>query len=319
MKNMYNLFKRFITIATTEGGKAAFKAFFNLLTAEYYIHKYLLLRRYYKMFHVDLVRRKIHGNKMCLYVNDTGLSRELLLRGTREEVQTRLMKQLVRPGMVVADIGANIGYYVLIEATIVGETGKVYAMEPVPQNYELLCKNMRENNYDNIVETYSCAISDVCGTRKIAVTKQSNLATILTSEDEMSEYAKKALKLGTERTLDVETITLDKFLEDKGQVDFIRMDVEGHEVEIVRGMLDTLKNSRIGTRLFIEIHPNLFDKPRAKMEEIMQNLIRSGFEMKYLADQKSTKLLDFTPDNLLDIVVSEGSAGIFLEKTHHAV
>ena len=53
--------------------------------------------------------------------------------------------------MVVVDIGSNIGYYTLIAAKILGSSGKVYAFEPEPNNYELLLKNIEVNGYTNIV------------------------------------------------------------------------------------------------------------------------------------------------------------------------
>lgn len=315
MRSIYALGKRFITIIKQEGLSSALRAVCNFFANKYSHLKYRLLVRYYNIFHHGLVLRKIQGNKMYLSVNDRGLSQELLLSDVREPLQTDLVKQLVKPGMTVVDIGANLGYYVLIEAAIVGENGKVYAIEPVPLNYKILKKNVSKNNYESIVETRLCAISDTCGISKMAMTKESNFSTMFLDENEMSEWMKKQLKISTEKIADVETITLDKFLIDKRPVDFIRMDVEGYEGKIIKGMSDTIKNSRRGLKLFMEIHPSVFRDSQAMIAEIIQDLTDLGMEAKFLVNTEGTNLLDFSTDNLLETICSEWAPCIFLERT----
>ena len=69
---------------------------------------------------------------------DRGISREFALYHVHEPIATEFMKGLLREGMVGIDIGANIGYYVLLEKRLVGSEGKVVAVEPAPRNLELL-------------------------------------------------------------------------------------------------------------------------------------------------------------------------------------
>lgn len=314
MRSIYALYKRFITLIKQEGVTAALRAVCNFSANEYFHLKYRWLVGYYNTFHHGLVLRKIQGNKMYLSVNDRGLSRDLLFRNIREPLQTNLVKQLVKPGMTVVDIGANLGYYVLIEASIVGETGKVYAIEPIPLNYEILKKNVYKNNYESIVETHFCAISDTCGVSKIAMTRESNFSTMFLDEHEMSEWMKKQLEISTEKIVDVETLTLDKFLIDKGPVDFIRMDVEGYEGRIIKGMPDTVKNSRSCVRLFMEIHPGIFGDSQAMVAEIIQDLTDLELKVKFIINTEGSELLDFSTDNLLETICSEWAPCIFLEK-----
>lgn len=293
---------------------AALKAVCNFFANKYSHLKHRLLVRYYNIFHHGLILRKIQGNKMYLSVNDRGLSQELLFQDIREPLQTNLLKQLVTPGMTVVDIGANLGYYVLIEASIIGDAGKIYAIEPIPQNYEILKKNVCKNNYENIVETHLAAVSDTCGVSKIAMTKESNFSTMFLNKKEMSEWMEKQVEISTEKILDIETVTLDKFLENKPPVDFIRMDVEGYEGKIIKGMLNTLKNSRKGLKMFIEFHPGIFREPRVMVAEIIQSLVNSGLEIKCIINTAGTEFLDFSPDNILETICSEWAPGVFIEK-----
>jgi FkbM family methyltransferase len=77
-----------------------------------------------------------------------------------------LFKGIVKEGMVVVDIGANIGYYTLIAAKLVGKSGIVYVFEPMPSNYECLCKNIEVNGYTNVVLIQK-AVSNKYGIAKV--------------------------------------------------------------------------------------------------------------------------------------------------------
>ena len=88
--------------------------------------------------------------------------------GVNEKYETELFKKMVQDGMVVVDIGANIGYYTLIAAKLVGNKGIVYAFEPEPSNYELLCQNIAINGYTNVVPIEK-AVSKTSGKTKLYV------------------------------------------------------------------------------------------------------------------------------------------------------
>ena len=89
-----------------------------------------------------LVLKDVLGSKMYLDETDLGLSWDLITDGIREAYLVEIVKKELKKGDIVIDIGANIGYYVLLESKIVGEKGKVYAIEPVPQNVDILRKNL---------------------------------------------------------------------------------------------------------------------------------------------------------------------------------
>src|SRR5437867_3185244 len=92
----------------------------------------------------------VRGHWMHLDPTDSVVSPTLRHFGVFEPFETQLVQQMVRPGDVVLDVGANIGYYTLIFAELVGEQGHVYAFEPDPRNFAFLAKNVHSNRYRNV-------------------------------------------------------------------------------------------------------------------------------------------------------------------------
>ena len=93
----------------------------------------------------------IQGHKMFVHgQHSKGDCDELPFTNSYEKEQTILFRKLVDEGMNVVDIGANIGYYTLLAAELVGEKGKVFAFEPEPSNYDLLLRNVEINGYKNV-------------------------------------------------------------------------------------------------------------------------------------------------------------------------
>ena len=215
--------------------------------------------------HSELIERTIYGNRMYLSSHDTGISKELAVFGTHEPIATRLLNQQIKPGMHVVDIGANIGYYALQEARLVGETGEVIAIEPVPDNVSLLTKNIEANGYQNL-RIYSVAIGAENGTTKLYLSHESNLAA-LTSQKDVHDTC-----------IDVPLRTLDSFLEYEGQVDLIRMDIEGYETEAIKGMIDILAKHK--PILFIEIHQ--FIVGGEPIIQFLRTLKELGYETRYV-------------------------------------
>src|ERR1700674_193031 len=90
---------------------------------------------------------QIQGHTMFLDRND---SLQLYATGIYEPIETEIVKREVRSGEVVLDIGAHIGYYTLLFARLVGESGRVFAFEPDPANFAILSSNVAVNAYENV-------------------------------------------------------------------------------------------------------------------------------------------------------------------------
>ncbi len=90
----------------------------------------------------NLVKKKIDDFQMHLNLEDGGISAALYTNGEREKAFMGILKDTVRPGMVCVDLGGNIGYTTLPMLKNVGEEGLVYAIEPDPQNIDMLRLNI---------------------------------------------------------------------------------------------------------------------------------------------------------------------------------
>ncbi len=211
---------------------------------------------------------------MYLDRSDPGISSHLIIDGIREAVSTGITKRALKEGDIVVDIGANIGYYALLESRLIGESGRVYAIEPSPANIELLRRNIGLNGYTNI-DTYELAIGDTNGYAPMYMTKQSNLNTLRDiAGTEKEGYFTRETR--------VRVMTLDEFLKDKRYPSLIRMDVEGYEYQVIRGMKDILSR-KLPLTIFIEFHFHLLKKEETI--EILETLRRAGFRMTVAASE----------------------------------
>ncbi len=215
------------------------------------------------------VCREVLGSRMYLDVSDPGISRDLLIHGIREDWAIDVMRETLRPGQTVVDVGANIGYYVLFEASLVGPRGKVYGIEPVPDNFSLLERNVALNAYDTI-ELHRFAVSEAAGRSVMHLSHLRNWHAMTPVQ-------------GTGRTIEVEVRPLDAFLEGKPFPALVRMDVEGHEYEILRGMQRTIAEAPELT-LFIEVHPHVIGAE--KMTSMLTLLSTHGYDVARFASRR---------------------------------
>jgi FkbM family methyltransferase len=263
------MISKFITILKKEG----------MITSIITLKNHLILEVHKSLFSSNgLIIKKVHENKMYLDLSYPGISRDLAIYGTREKLEVEILKTELEQGWTVLDIGANIGYYSLLEASLVGDKGKIYALEPEPRNLKLLAKNIELNNYSNIVETYPLAVSDKSGLSKLYLSEFSNLHTMIKSnEDTISEHKSEEL-----RFIEVKTVKVDDFLKDKGSINFIRMDIEGYECEAIDGIVKTLDDAPPPIKLLIEVHPYFYNENNRNFKLRLIKLKELGFKAKYI-------------------------------------
>ncbi len=202
---------------------------------------------FYKKSVFGYVILPINGVLMYLDLrNDDGLCKELVLHGKREglTVDYLLTSDFLKEGDVALDVGGNIGYYALLESKLVGKSGKVFAVEPVRSNFELLNKNVALNRMKNVT-TSQMAMGAEKGFVNIYVREKKNLSSLtqLPGDDK-----------SVIETQEVPMETVDEYAKKYiGRMpNLVRMDVEGFETSILEGMKECLKS---GTTLLIEFHP----------------------------------------------------------------
>ena len=213
----------------------------------------------YRMVHRQDPTVRIHGYDLMLDLTDEGITKDLLHIGGREFFSAEYLKGILKPDDMVFDIGANIGYYALME----GQHCKmVYAIEPVIGNYQQLAGNVLLNHMDN-VHPIRCAVGDFNGEQEIFINDRSNWCS-MTRPD-----------YGTVISTELVPVRmLDTLVEQFHRTpSFVRMDVEGYEYQIIKGAKKTLLTP--GLRLFIEVHPTRM--PRDHLLEMLATLKDGGF------------------------------------------
>ena len=171
---------------------------------------------------------QVQGHKMFLGSKD---SLRLSINGVYEEVETGLVNKQIQKGDIVIDIGANIGYYTLIFAKLVGQDGKVFAFEPEPLNFNILTKNIELNGYENVIVEQK-AVSDKNGKTRLYISDlTSGMHRIY-----QSKYCK--------NFIDVNLIKLDDYFSKTSFIDeinFLKIDVEGAEFGVLNGISNILQ------------------------------------------------------------------------------
>lgn len=256
-----------------------------------------------------LVHREINGQRMFLDLNDPGLSKRLLVRQEHEpELATRWTDAL-KEGMTVIDIGGNLGYYTLLAAREVGERGAVHSIEPHPENYEILCRNVAANGLKQ-VSTYNEAIAGTTGTLPMYVTEESNWGTLFEWGDESnaSEYMTQKMATATDEVISVDTMTLDEFvsMNDIETVNAIRMDLEGFETEVIDGMSKLLAETTSPCWVFLEVHNKLLDNHEQVVGRLVNKYLDHGFEPTALLI--GNKPVEFERETFLETLLSYESS-----------
>lgn len=218
--------------------------------------------------------KKVQGSFMELHFFDWGISRELLYAGVREVRSTKFLQTFLSAGDVCLDVGANIGYYALQEARLVGERGRVFCIEPSRNNIKALEENVKRNGYKNM-EVFRAAVGRENKKAQLHLSKSSNWHSFLPTGLDFSGESE-----------EVDMITIDSFLAGRPSPDFVRMDVEGYESEVIRGMKGLLAAGK-PLKLFIELHCQVLEDGG---RELLEMLAASGFRIRAVFKENMTWL-----------------------------
>ena len=203
---------------------------------------------------MKLKKCNIFGKNIFFYLeNDRYIGKRVAL-GKYEPYETKLILRQVKAGDVVVDVGANIGYYTILLADKVEKSGKVYAFEPDITSFEILKKNIKENNLKNVVAV-NAAVGSKVGKLKLHKSK-----------DNLGDHK---LYGDGKNIEEIKIIKLDDYLADI-KIDLIKVDTQGWDPEVIKGSEKLIKKNK--PVIFMEYSPASYKVAKLNEKEMMKFL-----------------------------------------------
>lgn len=212
---------------------------------------------------------EINGLRLYLPARDEGVSDSLRFEKSWEPEVTAAFHQVIRTGMTVVDVGANIGYHALLAARLAGPGGRVAAFEPDLDNIVLLNRNIAFNRCGNIT-VYPYAVGANLQYARISLCP-SNTGAHSTAISHGPEGEARRVVM----------VSLDEFLEPELHPDVLKIDIEGGELAALEGMKGLLRGKKLKT-IFIECHPQILAQLGKNPEDVLGILRPYGFTIRQL-------------------------------------
>lgn len=194
--------------------------------------------------------------------------------GTYEEATVLACMGFLRPGMVALDVGASFGFFSRRFSRLVGPRGRVYAFEPHPEIFRLLCKNLR--GCENTVPLQK-AVSNAVGTVEFLDVTSPTLHSFY-------DVSRPSHGVALRDRLRVESTTIDSFLADHGGVPenlLIKLDIEGAEPRALAGAAETITRVK-NLAMILEYHPFCLKRAGVKPAEFLDHLRALGLALQVL-------------------------------------
>jgi len=203
-----------------------------------------------------------NGGEIELFLYDSPAFKDFLQHNSHEAGEVRFLESIIRPGMKVIDVGANIGITSVTIARNIGKDGKLYSFEPVPHYFRILQQNLSSNGIEN-VEALPVALSDRIGETEFYL-KGLSSGVVFEKEDKKTR---------------VSTVTIDSFLQqhEVERIDLINMDCEGSELLVLRGAKETLRRSKV--KIFCEVHHDFLKQLGQSIGDLVKYLQSLEFEV----------------------------------------
>lgn len=217
----------------------------------------------------------LYGQKLFVDAMDLSLAPHVIINGFWEWWITRAVRTLVKPGMIVVEIGANIGYYTTLFSSLVGQHGHVYAFEANPDVFDILHNNMNINGFLPFSTLENKAVHARIGQIDFHVfEKHQGSSSILPFTDEFLKFYNDTFK-----TITVPTVSLDDYWQHRKEpIDLIKIDAEGSEPFIFDGMKHILA-SRQSLTIVCEFCKAFFDGGPYSAESFIDNVLSYGFTL----------------------------------------
>ncbi|MEU4349477.1 FkbM family methyltransferase [Streptomyces sp. NPDC023838] len=209
------------------------------------------------------------------------IQRYLYMYGVWEPHMTRWLQRRLRPGDTFIDVGSNIGYYGVLASRLVGETGRVVAIEASPTFHRRILRHARLNGCGNI-RTVNSAVSD----------RTQMLTFVLASSRNMGATSTVPYEGPAESTFEIESHPLPEILapQEIANARVIKIDVEGAEGAVVRGLAPMLGKLRPDAEITVEVTPHRMQQLGDDVAELLATMREHGFHTYRLAN-------DYAPES----------------------
>ena len=187
------------------------------------------------------------AESLAIYVHgeqDLHVSRRLREEGIWEPYESSLVLNMLGPGQVFVDVGANIGYFSLLAASRVGASGAVFAFEPDPDNYSLLTRSAALNSQQHVIHATQAGLAAADGEARLYL-----------SDDNLGDH--QIFQAGeARRSTAITVLNGANFLGGKLQcIDLLKIDTQGSEFGVVQGLMPLLTSMAAAPRIIIELTP----------------------------------------------------------------
>lgn len=200
----------------------------------------------------QIIGKNIKGTNKKLYYER--LQHLTFLKGKEIDYESYTRSKIlerIAPGNLVFDVGSNIGQYALLFGDVVGEKGKVICLEPDPKNFAFLQFNINMNSVKN-----SEALNVGIGSEEATLKFYRDTTTGGRRGSFEMEFVGDSYEGSS---LDVPVITLDSLIEKHGEPDFMKIDVEGHEMNVLSGIKGKLSKTTVMIEVRLETKNEVFD------------------------------------------------------------
>ncbi len=177
---------------------------------------------------------KLRGKPFTVNLNDAVVGASILAYRKYEDLETALMERVVKPGFTAIDLGANCGFFATLLGELVGPGGRVLAIEPQPNNARLLRKNVQQRGLDAVVTVAQAAAGSSEGTATLFLASPTNLGDYRIAADGGAAQGER---------VDVRVARVDDLAAGFERVDFVKMDIQGFEMQALQGMRELLARS----------------------------------------------------------------------------
>jgi FkbM family methyltransferase len=247
-----------------------------------------------------VLAKTTNGFKMFVDARDLSIGPHIILDGVWEEWTEAALRSVVKPGMTVFEVGANVGFFTLICAEAAGAHGNVIAFEPDPDLARITRDNVELNGFHRTTRVEELAMGAELGRAQFyRADRHRGNGSIVSGLEQISHNA-----TDTRETIDVAITTLDAYCEASDLTpQVLKIDAEGAESAILRGAPDLIGSS-VPLTIVMEFAPRFVEASGDSARDLLEHLRSLGFAL-HRIDERKRKISPASADGLLHFETSE--------------